>query len=800
MANILRNLIRSGSAEVDPETSTYHTTPWRWRDDDGMYIGANKDAWLYRVIDTAPLLWEDPERRRLVESPLASMLYELAETTKGVGEGLNIGTLTKRREIHLLSVTWDKMLRPPEGTPPGLADFLDDVMDATVPDKVLVIGVRLWSSVAATPNKSTLSALTERVTTLLGEDVPDPKLFEADRRRVAQILATHGSSKAPSKEQRAQMESWYNLGRGPDVTIMETPDSLYIGNVDRLEFAVVEEFSRPMMWAPHAQWALSAATHESPAHAISIRAHIEPHGIARNRLRRAQRKALDQIEQDQATQDLDRPENTMTFQLAQELERFVLVGHEPLLTDCSIIMARRVGPEVPDTYIDLLSDAYGIEIKPLEHRQLPALDEMLPCSTKRVNPFPQAVSVQMLAYAGLQGFSRLGDRTGLFTGLVAPDFSPCYTDPLGAPARDLPAGMFVAGDSGSGKTFLLQFLALQAALGGLPVVFVNPKPQDDLDGLAQLAGGVTLNLSSLEGESGFFDPYRFTTPNFAADILISHILTVLGSRGTSGQGLSQEDEVDLTSGIREATAQGARCALQAISTLPPHIQQLIRKSATDPLFRLAIGTSPRPQYKTDGRLLLIQFDRPLDLPQSGAKPEAYSRQERLSVAALRLVNRISLELLASGDGGMLVIDEAWTFLQSAEGRSALNSLGRLGRSQNILPIFASQRIADLLNDGVDMESYISRVLALKMVDPVEQAAALRLVGLEATEDRLRWLADAGPKRGEDGTPGRPAFGLLRDLDNRHSALMVGPIPEDLRLALSTNPQDRKARRGRFTAT
>jgi hypothetical protein len=41
---------------------------------------------------------------------------------------------------------------------------------------------------------------------------------------------------------------------------------------------------------------------------------------------------------------------------------------------------------------------------------------------------------------------------------------------------------------------------------------------------------------------------------------------------------------------------------------------------------------------------------------------------------------------------------------------------------------------------------------------------------------------------------RGAMGLHRDLKNRHSAVMVGPIPENARLAFSTNPEDRARRR------
>jgi len=160
---------------------------------------------------------------------------------------------------------------------------------------------------------------------------------------------------------------------------------------------------------------------------------------------------------------------------------------------------------------------------------------------------------------------------------------------------------------------------------------------------------------------------------------------------------------------------------------------------------------------------------------------------------VRLVTRSSLEILAASKGGVLVVDEAWMFLQSSEGLAALQSLGRMGRSQNILPVFATQRVDDLLKEGVDMEGYLSRVFVLQLADEREARAALRLCRLEPTQGRINWLRTAGPRRREGDRPGRAAMGLHRDLQGRHSAVLFGPVPEDVRLAISTNPEDRQAR-------
>jgi hypothetical protein len=144
-----------------------------------------------------------------------------------------------------------------------------------------------------------------------------------------------------------------------------------------------------------------------------------------------------------------------------------------------------------------------------------------------------------------------------------------------------------------------------------------------------------------------------------------------------------------------------------------------------------------------------------------------------------------MEILVGSGGGVMVVDEAWTFLSSSEGLAALQQIGREGRSLNLLPIFATQRVDDLLRDGVDMEGYMSRVMVMKLTDDREARAALKLCGLEQTPDRIAWLRNAGPRNG------RPAMGLHRDLQKRHSAVLVGPVPPAAHQAFTTNPSERR---------
>lgn len=778
------------------EQDTLFTTPWAWRTADGMYVGHNGSVWLYRTLDVAPMAWEDADTQVDLGSPLAGLLYELGAQSKDVA---GIKALSKNREIHLLSVMWEEPAVVPEGTAAGLRPFLEETLGFLVTGKAVVLGVRLWSS-QATDDDNFMDRARGLITTGFGEKAPDFHHYDKDRREVEEIMARYGATSAPSRQVRAQMEGWYNNGESPDATLYETREQILTASLERIEMAAVMAFDRPMMTAPNGMWAMLANNHPAGASVISVRAELQPSTIARSRVRRAERKLVAQIDEERATGDIAREENSQLLDLASTVENFILNGQEPLLANCSIVMGRRVDADVPETYINALSGLLGIEMKPLEHRQLSALDETLPASSKRTNPFLHDLSVSMLAYAGVQSFSDLGDRNGVFIGLSDPEYQTTFLDPAGAPRANLPAGMLIAGDSGSGKTFLAQAISVQSALAGNQTIFINPKADDSLEGLLDLVPGTMVNLSQVEADGGYFDPWRFTPPtpegrHTAAEILAQHILAVLGSRGAAGQGLTQDEEIAVIAGVREGADRGAQCAAQAISCIDnAHVRDLIAQQASDPLFRLGISMKPVDPFTSDGSLLLVQFDKPLDIPEKGVSPSEMTRSQRLAVAAVRLVTRASLEMLAMTDGGTMVVDEAWMFLQSSQGLAALQSLGRLGRSKAILPIFCTQRVADLIAAGVDMESYLSRVVALKLSERVEAEAALKLCGLAPTSERVDWLRQAGAKYTDDGVLLRGSAGLFRDLKGRHAAIVVGPVPEHVREAFSTNPEDRRRRR------
>jgi hypothetical protein len=774
---------QGASTKVGPDTMW--TTPWQWRDEEGVYVGTGGSVWLYRAVPLDPLDREDHDRKLDVGANLASLLGNIGATSS-----VPIGAIRKfsnNREIHLVCVTWEVEAQPPEGTNAELSDYLRETLGFPVPRRTLLIGIRLRSSVKSAVQNDSLSGQLKKVATkALLEDVPDREAYIEDREAMSMLCGRFGCRR-PSPEELAQLESWYNLGRGPDATIVEGTTSLEVPGIDHYEISALMRFNTPVMRAPYAPWVLSSLTHPDAPKVVSVRAELEPAVVGRARARRNQRRVASAMKEEAATGDLERVEFSQTYEQAQELEQFFVDAGEPLLTNCSILMARSIRP-VKETYIDYLRQEFDIDMKPLEHRQIRALDEMLPTSNRRLNPFLQDVTIAMLAYSGINGFANLGDRTGCYVGLANPDYTPVYIDPSGAAKENVPGAMLVAGDSGSGKTFFCQNLALQATLGGSRVIFVNPKANDSLAPFAQLVGGSVVKMSAMQTTPGAFDPFRYAPGPVAAEIATSHIVGVLGGDG----GFTQAQELELASALKRGVLIGAQCVGDCFPLIEDQsiVVQIHQQVEGSSLFALGIGLTAAPKYTAQSGLTLIEFDRRLDLPE-GAKPaNTYTRNEKIALAALRLVTRASLEMLREG-GGVMVLDEAWTFLGHPDGQAMLQQLGRESRSMNILPVFATQRVADIISR--DMEGYLSRVFCFSSREEREARAALELCGLEPTDSQLSWLRNCGPVRGDDETPARPPMALHRDLKGRHGAVVLGPVPERARIAFSTNLLDREAR-------
>lgn len=166
----------------------------------------------------------------------------------------------------------------------------------------------------------------------------------------------------------------------------------------------------------------------------------------------------------------------------------------------------------------------------------------------------------------------------------------------------------------------------------------------------------------------------------------------------------------------------------------------------------------------------------LSLPEPGASRETYTRAERVSVATLALVAAKALRLVSTNRNRhkIVLLDEAWFFLSSAQGRALLNRLIRLARAFNATVLVATQRLADL----GDLSELFGVYLLFGQETEAEAAAGLTQIGLDG-EGALRARL----------TEYRQGKCLMRDLDGRVGDVQIDPVFADLLEALDTTPRE-----------
>ena len=783
-------------SKVKPVT---FVTPVSFLSSGGIVVGENNEVWLWRVLESAALKFGSDESRARHAARLHTMLVELGRTGRDpVIRGSSVGS--DYREFHLIALNWTEWAQVPDGTPPKLAEWLESVLRFSVGEGLFAVGVKLRK--AAVPGGASLNPvnIVKSYLEAASGGPPDVAAYTADRATVATILGRAGG-RVPTPAEVRRLELWWKGGghARPD-GLQAMPDGRSLANdywqYGNLEIAAMAFYERTLMEA-QGLWLADAFGHaESGCVASSIRGKLVPSKVVRDQMRRAQRKAKSRVVEQEKTLDIPREEDSEAFDLASELEEAFRTESEPLMREVSLIMARETDAAVTESYMDELENRWGVVVKPVEYRQLSALVEMLPCGPRTVGlqkPFIQDCSIGIVAESGFGSMSRVGDDPpGLFLGLAPPDLPLVWLDPFGASKTHLPATMAVLGDSGSGKTFTLQSLATQGAKADITTAVINPKPADSLEGFCTAVGGTNVKIATGGDTPGLLDPFRFAPPRMAAEIACAHINTVLGDA------LDHRDRILMEAAFRRAADRDAQCVGDCLShsDTPSAVKEIVLAQAEgNSLFALGIAPKPLPGLAAAGKgLTLIEFDRPLPIPTKVDVMSNYEPIVRTAIAVMRLVVRAVMEQMfaATGPGGLprggiLIIDEAHVLMGSEEGRSIIERLGREGRSQKVLPILATQRVADVTEDGADLGSYLSRVVCLKMSDRREAIAALKLLRLDPTEERIATLANAGP------TSERPALAYHRDLRGRCSLITIGPMPEHVRRLFSTAAQDREAR-------
>lgn len=320
------------------------------------------------------------------------------------------------RDIHLVTHAWSAPTNTSEtitstGTP--LDTYIAEAVRLHSPTRRFTLGVKL---VAATKKGATKLGLADDIDRILGESVPDYDSYTNDYTTVETVL-TRFNAATLDKEARDQLEAWYAHGVIKDIDINEKDNNIDIGG----HALLVAATARP-------DRSVTTATTGTPAPVVGAVICLSARGTLTTN-----------------------PDGT------------------PALKNASLILARRSPITTP--WLDELDLALPAARRAgLPLRQLPALDETLPCSTQRVNPLTDTINATALSHAGFTDYRPAGDKGGLLLGMAGMHYTdPATWNPLRHPGNTL----HLVGGAGTGKTFLAEHLAVQADLAGLVVRYVS---------------------------------------------------------------------------------------------------------------------------------------------------------------------------------------------------------------------------------------------------------------------------------------------------------------------------------------
>ncbi|HFF2554298.1 TPA: ATP-binding protein [Listeria monocytogenes] len=414
--------------------------------------------------------------------------------------------------------------------------------------------------------------------------------------------------------------------------------------------------------------------------------------------------------------------------------------------------------------------------------------EFLPASKRYMNDYIQYVTSDFIAGLGFGASQMLGETDGIYLGYNIETGKNVYLKPslasqgVKGSVTNALASAFL-GSLGGGKSFSNNLLVYYSVLFGAQALIVDPKAERGYwkETLPEIAHEINIvNLTSEEKNQGLLDPYVLMKRSKDAESLAIDILTFL-------TGISSRDGERfplLRKAIRSVTQRKVRGLWLVIDELKKDDNPLAHsiadhiESFTDYDFAHLLFSDGTTQnsISLDKQLNIIQV-ADLVLPDQQSNFTDYTTIELLSVAMLIVISTFALDFIHSDRTTFKIVDldEAWSFLQVAQGKTLSNRLVRAGRSMNAGVYFVTQNADDLIDEK--LKNNIGLKFAFRSTDIQEIKKTLEFFGVdkedESNQKRLREL--------ENGQC------LIQDLYGRVGTIQVHPVFEDLFNAFDTRP-------------
>ena len=480
--------------------------------------------------------------------------------------------------------------------------------------------------------------------------------------------------------------------------------------------------------------------------------------------------ALDSV--DELETDLDQTKESM-YKLS-----YVIRVSAPDLDEL-----KRRCDEVKDFYDDL-----NVKLVRPAGDMLGLHSEFLPASKRYINDYVQYVKSDFLAGLGFGSTQQLGETTGIYMGYSVDTGRNVYLQPslasqgVKGTVTNALASAFV-GSLGGGKSFCNNLLVYYAVLFGGQALLLDPKSERGnwKETLPEIAHEINIvNLTSDKDNAGLLDPFVIMKNVKDAESLAIDILTFL-------TGISSRDGEKfpvLRKAVRSVTQSDSRGLLHVIDELRREDTPISRNIAdhidsfTDYDFAHLLFSDGTVEnaISLDNQLNIIQV-ADLVLPDKDTTFEEYTTIELLSVSMLIVISTFALDFIHSDRSIFKIVDldEAWAFLNVAQGETLSNKLVRAGRAMQAGVYFVTQSAYDVSKES--LKNNIGLKFAFRSTDINEIKQTLEFFGIDKDDENNQ-------KRLRDLENGQC---LLQDLYGRVGVVQIHPVFEELLHAFDTRP-------------
>ena len=439
--------------------------------------------------------------------------------------------------------------------------------------------------------------------------------------------------------------------------------------------------------------------------------------------------------------------------------------------------------EVKDFYDDL-----NVKLVRPAGDMLGLHSEFLPASKRYINDYVQYVKSDFLAGLGFGATQQLGETTGIYMGYSVDTGRNVYLQPslasqgVKGTVTNALASAFV-GSLGGGKSFCNNLLVYYSVLFGGQAVILDPKSERGnwKETLPEIAHEINIvNLTSDKDNAGLLDPFVIMKNVKDAESLAIDILTFL-------TGISSRDGEKfpvLRKAVRSVTQSDSRGLLHVIDELRREDTPVSRNIAdhidsfTDYDFAHLLFSDGTVEHaiSLDNQLNIIQV-ADLVLPDKDTTFEEYTTIELLSVSMLIVISTFALDFIHSDRSIFKIVDldEAWAFLNVAQGETLSNKLVRAGRAMQAGVYFVTQSSGDVSKES--LKNNIGLKFAFRSTDINEIKQTLEFFGIDKDDENNQ-------KRLRDLENGQC---LLQDLYGRVGVVQIHPVFEELLHAFDTRP-------------